>query len=91
MYWVDGSPEQSVPQTPPIFHEFVYNSTSSPCATVPEQEDVHSSQESQGKFANVCYFKFSYPKKRNNKSLSHNVCHIVLYEDFLFFKMMIKI
>ncbi|XP_052104493.1 uncharacterized protein LOC127737669 [Mytilus californianus] len=48
MYWLEGSQEQSVPQTPPIFHELRDRSTyDSPFATVPDYSDFGSSQRSQ--------------------------------------------
>ncbi|XP_063428721.1 uncharacterized protein LOC134711781 [Mytilus trossulus] len=48
MYWHKGSQEQSVPQTPPIFHELPDRSTyDSPFATVPDYSDFGLSQQSQ--------------------------------------------
>ncbi|CAC5405706.1 unnamed protein product [Mytilus coruscus] len=48
MYWLEGSQEQSVPQTPPIFHGLRDRSTyDSPFATVPDNSDFGSSQRSQ--------------------------------------------
>ncbi|XP_076096568.1 uncharacterized protein LOC143067308 isoform X1 [Mytilus galloprovincialis] len=48
MYRLEGSQEQSVPQTPPIFHELPDRSTyDSPFATVPNYSDFSLSQGSQ--------------------------------------------
>lgn len=49
MHWLEESSEQFVPQTPTIFHSFSQRSSqNSPNATVPENDDYSSSQESQG-------------------------------------------